>query len=210
MLGTPLFRIDDSRDICDISRHVAESRRYGVIPTALSSLPPELMATPSGMPVNMAEALANFEAAEKNIKSLLKAGVMKHDEAKRASNRVKKDFTDYMRFAREMNKEKSKSKKRAVEAEGDEDDNKTDKELWPCSKMDDCVTVQEYDSYEDGIAAVKAAFQANSLFSEVTNCKEDATTRAKKPGGSGSGKRGYLDWEFAIDNKTFGCRCAIR
>lgn len=168
------------------------------------------MATAHGVPANTSEALADLERAQNDIKKLLKSGALTEAEAKRAQKEAKRDFREYMKNSKAARTSLSKAKQKRPVNEDEENDEKPEKEPWPCSNMDTCITAEEYDSWEDGVAAVKAAFLANSLFEEVDNCKEKATNRAKKPGGSGAGKRGYLDWEFEVDGNKIGCRCAIR
>ena len=147
-----------------------------------------------------ADALADLQEALANIKRLVKDGVFTEQKANKARKEAQRDYNEAMAI---LNRARKEAKKNARAEESDDNETGQPKK-WPCSDPGKCITAQTYESFSAGVLAVKTAFKNNTLFPNQFNCKEEATARANKPGGTGAGGRGYLDWEF---NGGIGCRC---
>ena len=153
------------------------------------------------------DLMASMRQSMTDIDHMEKKGILTEKQAKQARNAVMKEFKAAKALAM--------TKRKAVLAPGggapaplrdgeDEDPPPEGKKDWPCGKKTPCVVAWHYDSYAQAVASVKAAFEANTLYPELGNHREAATGRAKKAGGSGSGNRGYYDWEF--NDGKLGCR----
>ena len=74
---------------------------------------------------------------------------------------------------------------------------------WPCQNPNDCEEAYKYKTFQQGRAAVAAAFEDNTLFEHTGGMAHFSTARSHKPKGSGVPDRGVLDWEF---NDGSSCR----
>ena len=153
------------------------------------------------------DLMATMRQSMDDINHMEKKNIISEKQAKQARKAVMKEFNDKKALVL--------SKRKAVLAPGggapalpgggeDDDQPPEGKKDWPCGKKTPCVVAWHYDSYAQAVASVKAAFEANTLYPELGNHREAATGRAKKAGGSGSGNRGYYDWEF--NDGKLGCR----
>ena len=73
---------------------------------------------------------------------------------------------------------------------------------WPCSDLAQCIQVETYSTFWQGIASVRKAFVEKTLFSDGF-MDPDERTRGQ-PGGAGQSTRGYVDWAFT---DMRGLRC---
>ena len=153
------------------------------------------------------DLMATMRQSMDDINHMEKKNIISEKQAKQARKAVMKEFNDKKALVL--------SKRKAVLAPvggapvlpggGEDDDQPPEgKKDWPCGKKTNCVVAWHYESFAQGVASVKAAFEAGTLYPGIGNHREAATDRAKKSGGSGSGQRGYYDWEFS--GGKLGCR----
>ena len=156
----------------------------------------------------MAELMVQTQEGHASIDALLKKKHLTSNQATKMHNQLNRQLKRDMA----LHVAKSKGIKGGPPAgagitsdEGDEEAPNTAKIPYPCSVASQTLVAQEFASFTSAIASVRKAFMGNLLFAELPNSKAAATKRCHKPGGTGSPKNGYLDWEF--NDGKLACRC---
>ncbi len=156
------------------------------------------------------DLMATMRQSMDDMNHMEKKKIMNEKHAKQARNAVMKEFKDKKALVL--------SKRKAVLAPGggapappgggdDDDPPPEGKKDWPCGKKTNCVVAWHYESFAQGVASVKAAFEAGTLYPHIGNhTVRPRLTAPRSPGARvlASVATTLYDWEFS-DGKL-GCR----